>query len=348
VQEAILSVQRVSGGTQRSLGAFVQDIVRPLPNLTLTLAARIDHWRNYDAHNLESNYPSGTPTANNRLLPDTDATVASRGSFLIYHVTDRVNVWSSVSRGFRAPTLNELYRGFSVGAVRTNANELLGPERLTGGELGVSVAPTRAVTVRTTWFDNRVKNPVSNVTLSQVGTAVTQQRQNLGRTRIWGVQSDVDYRIGAVWIFSAGYLYNQAKVEAFVANPALVGKFLPQVPTHRGSVHVTYSDPKYATVTFGVQALGRRLRRRPELTRGPWIRAEPGLPACTRWRISRSRAPSAAKSMPLRRVQNLSSTGDISHSCVPTTIGSPPHQRRTAAPVCRALISLNQAGNVRG
>src|SRR5882672_5065733 len=184
VQQAVLSVQRVSGGTQRSLGAFVQDIVRPLPNLTLTLAARVDHWRNYDAHNLETNYPSGTPTANDRRFPDTDATVASPRIAAIYHVTDRVNVWSSLSRGFRAPSLNELYRSFVVGTVRTNANELLGPERLTGGELGVNVAPTRAITVRATWFDNRVKNPVSNVTLSQVGAIVTQQRQNLGRTRI--------------------------------------------------------------------------------------------------------------------------------------------------------------------
>ena len=61
-QQAVLALQRVSGGTQRSVGAFVQDILTPLPKLTVTLSARVDHWRNYDAHNLETAVIPGTPT----------------------------------------------------------------------------------------------------------------------------------------------------------------------------------------------------------------------------------------------------------------------------------------------
>ena len=52
-----MTLQRFSGGTQRSLGVFVQDIVTPTANLTLTLSARVDHWRNYNAHNLETQRP---------------------------------------------------------------------------------------------------------------------------------------------------------------------------------------------------------------------------------------------------------------------------------------------------
>ena len=40
------------------------------------------------------------------------------------------------------------------------------------------------------------------------------------------------------------------------ANATLVGKFLPQVPTHRGSVRVVYSNPRYPTVAAGVQLVG--------------------------------------------------------------------------------------------
>ena len=68
---------------------------------------------------------------------------------------------------FRAPTLTELYRQFSVGAVTTRPNDQLNPERLTGGEAGVNVAPAKNLTARFTWFDNRVENPISNVTLTQ-------------------------------------------------------------------------------------------------------------------------------------------------------------------------------------
>ena len=86
---------------------------------------------------------------------------------------------------------------------------------------------------------------------------VTQQRQNLGETRIHGLQSDVEYRAGSFLRFSAGYLYNDAKVtDGGVANAALVDKFLAQVPKHRGSVRAAYVNSKYASVAFSVQFLG--------------------------------------------------------------------------------------------
>ena len=130
VQNSVLALHRVSGGTQRSAGVFVQDIMK-MSRWTLTLSARGDWWKNVDAHNLETNIPSGTPTANNRLLASTSASVVSPRATALFRATDRINLWGSVGAGFRAPTLNELYRQFRVGTVLTLANELLGPERLT-------------------------------------------------------------------------------------------------------------------------------------------------------------------------------------------------------------------------
>ena len=60
---------------------------------------------------------------------------------VLYRVSDIAFAGGLVGAGFRAPTLNELYRQFRVGAVLTLANEPLGPERLVGGEAGVNVAP---------------------------------------------------------------------------------------------------------------------------------------------------------------------------------------------------------------
>src|SRR5262249_49869721 len=167
---------------------YVQDVATPLPTLTITLSARVDHWRNYDGHNLE-NVPSGAPAPGNKpSLPERDDTVASPHAAAMYHLSEQVSVWGAVNSAFRAPTLNELYRQFRVGSVLTLANENLGPERLVGGEAGVNIIPARGVNVRATWYDNHVRNPVSNVTLTTVGANVTQQRQNLGRTRIQGFQ----------------------------------------------------------------------------------------------------------------------------------------------------------------
>ena len=252
-------LNRISGGTQRSVGLYVQDLIVPLPDLTITLSARVDRWRNYDGHNLENSAITGAPTANNvPALPAREDTVASPRAAAIYHLTDKIDVWGDVGWGFRAPTLNELYRQFRVGSTLTLANPALGPERLVGGEAGVTLMPLPSLTLRSTWFDNRVTDPVSNVTdpARSTPTAITQQRQNLGKTRIWGIQNDAEYRIGTSWKLGAAYVYDQAKVTENPANTALVGRFLPQVPVHRGSVRVAYVNPKLATIAASVQFLG--------------------------------------------------------------------------------------------
>jgi outer membrane receptor protein involved in Fe transport len=308
---------RVSGGTQRSIGAFVQDVVAPAPNLTLTLSARLDTWKNYDGHNLETTSATGLPTAGHRpALPDRSDTVVSPRAAVLYQVTNRMSVWGAMSRGFRAPTLNELYRQFRVGATLTFANDQLGPERLIGGEAGVSLAPRRDVTVRATWYDNRVRNPVSNVTIA----ANTQRRQNLGRTRIRGLQTDVEYRIGSRIRLSGGYLFNRATVTAFDANPELIGNDLPQVPRHRGSVQVQYMDPRLATIGFDLRFIGRQFDDDLNIRVVPG-ESSPGLPGYLVGDLTASRSIGPSLQV-FAAVQNLFD-GESIVGTNPTTIGSP-------------------------
>jgi len=270
---ATLSLQRNSGGTQDSYGFFLQDVVS-FNNVVLTLSARVDSWKNHDGHIFENNVSTGLPSAGNRgPLQDRDDTVVSPRVAGLYRISERLSVWGDVGYGFRAPTLNELYRQFSVGLVRTLANEDLGPERLFGGEAGVRIETTRNSSIRSTWYDNGIENPVSNVT---IGTNL-QQRQNLGRTRIRGWQNDVEFRLNPSLRLTGGYLFNNAKVTEFDANPALVGLYLPQVPKHRGSVGVSYTNPRYLTVSATGMFFGRQFdddlnqRTKPGET-------EPGLP----------------------------------------------------------------------
>jgi outer membrane receptor protein involved in Fe transport len=273
---AAASIQRASGGSQLSQGAFVQDVITPTAKIVITLNARLDHWRNYDGHFDETTIATGAPTANNRpTIPDRTDTVGSPRVAALYHLTDRITTWGAWNSGFRAPTLTELYRQFSVGTVVTKPNDQLGPERLKGGELGASVAPAKNLTARVTWFDNRVTNPISNVTMTSsmpnyaticVGLTPGNcvQKQNLGATRIWGVQTDVEYLIGRNIRLSGGYMYDQAKVtDGGTVNAALASNcpgnpgqscFIPQVPVHRGSFQVAYNNAKYVNASLTIMA----------------------------------------------------------------------------------------------
>ena len=73
------------------LGVSCRTCSRRPTKLVLTLSARVDRWRNYDAHNLETNIPAGTPGAGNRpSIDDTEDTVGSPRFAALYHITDRV------------------------------------------------------------------------------------------------------------------------------------------------------------------------------------------------------------------------------------------------------------------
>jgi outer membrane receptor protein involved in Fe transport len=321
VAGATVTLLRESGGRQQSTGAFVQDIVSVSDALTLTFSARLDHWRNDEGHNLEFNQPSGEPTANhNPALPSRSDTVGSPRMAALYHVNDRMSVWGSLGTGFRAPTLNELYRQFRVGAVLTLANNQLGPERLVGGEAGIRLTPTSSTSVRATWFDNRVTDPVSNVTISAPGAAVVQQRQNLGGTHIQGIQTDFDYQPSSSWRLSAGYLFSHATVTKFDANPDLVGNFLAQVPRHRGSIEVAYQNPRWFDLSLDLQALGSQFDDDQNVRTVPGYDS-PGLPKYAVVSFYASRRVSRNLDV-FVGAQNLFDQ-EYFVGTLPTTIGSP-------------------------
>jgi outer membrane receptor protein involved in Fe transport len=318
-------LNRISGGTQKIGGAFVQDVMELSPKVQLTLSVRADSWRNYDAHNFETTIATGLPTANNRELADKSDNALSPRAALLYRANSRVSVWGSVSRGFRAPTLNELYRQFRVGQILTLANEELGPERLTGVEAGVSVAPTDRVTVRGTWFNNRVNDPIANVTTNAAGTV--RQRQNLGSTNIGGFQTDVSYRVNGYWGVSGAYVFDIAKVHEAVPDitgASLEGKYLAEVPKHRASFQVTFGHPRFLNMSLESQFVGHQFDDDQNVARIlPNVpdKTEIGLPAYNVTNLTASRTISRNLDI-FAGVQNL--FGTLYYvGTMPTTIGTP-------------------------
>lgn len=218
-----------AGGTQRTAGLFVEDLVSLTPRLSLTVGARIDAWRN------------------ERQDTEREETAVSPRASLLYRATDRWAWTASAYRGFRAPTLNELYRDFRVGDVLTLANDDLEAERLAGAEAG-AVFSTPRITARSVLFWMEVDRNVANVTLSVTPGLITRQRRNLGRTRSRGLELESTARLGGRWTLSGGYLLSDATVE----NGDLEGLRIPQVPEHQASLQLRFFDPGMGTL--GLQA----------------------------------------------------------------------------------------------
>jgi len=214
-----------SFGRQRTASAFVEDVATLATNVNLTAGIRYDGWRDFDA------IRNATPLAGR-----SDSSWSPRLS-LFYRANDRLALTASAYRAFRAPTLNELYRGFRVGNVVTNANESLGPERLRAFELGA-----RSGGIRVTGFWMTTDDTIANVTLTSTPALITRQRRNQGSSRSRGVEAEGEWLLAPAWRVSAGWLFTDAT--------ASTGKRVPQVPRNQATFQTTYATPR---ATVGVQ-----------------------------------------------------------------------------------------------
>ena len=239
---------RLVVASQRLAGFFVQDVVTAIPRVVLVLGARFDSWRNFSASRLETFNPTQQTTLTQ--FPDTEESAVSPRAGLLVHLNERLAVRGSFYQSFRAPTLNELYRPFRVGNVATEANSDLGPERLTGGEVGLNLAVSPKLFLRATGFWNRLQNPISNVTLSVTPELIIRQRRNLGRTRARGVSGQAEYRPNSRWRFRAGYLFNESTIESNPLQADLEGRLIPQVPRHRAGLGLDYFNRKRVHLNF--------------------------------------------------------------------------------------------------
>jgi iron complex outermembrane recepter protein len=242
-------LHRLAKGDQRLYGVFLQDVYDLGPAVEATLAVRYDHWSNLSADRTQL---LGDGSTADTPFPDRSAGQLDPKLGVRVRALDWLTVRGSAYRSFRAPTLDELYRPFTVGAVLTQANEHLDAETLTGGDAGVEVSPWGALTLRATGFWNELDHPVTNVT---VGTNL-RQRQNLGTARIRGLEAAADWRLAPGWLASGAYTFIDAQVTAAPGNPQLVGKRLAEDPLYRATVSLAYDDPTGFTAGVQVRILG--------------------------------------------------------------------------------------------
>jgi len=232
-----------SGGRQDLEGAYVEALLAPAPRWSFAAGLRGDGWRNV------SNPGSGGAPPGVRERRDAQA-LSPRLSAR-FQAGDSWALDLAGYRSFRAPTLNELYRGFRVGNVVTDPNPRLGPERLRGAELGIGWTPrtTRAARVRASLFSMDLEDSIANVTISSTPELVRRRRENLGRTRARGVELEGEAQPWRRLGVAGSWLLVDSTVRSFAADAALVGKRVPQVPRAQASLSFSWrGDATNATV----------------------------------------------------------------------------------------------------
>ena len=220
-----------SGGRQRILGIFGEDLIR-FHNWTVILAGRFDDWNDFNASSICTPVSGTCPSP--ALYPQRGDRAFSPRLSVLRSLSRNVSVTGSMYRAFRAPTLNELYRTFRVANVVTLNNPYLNAERLTGAEAGVNISTLdHKFDLRGTFFWSDIVDPVENVTIDPTSNPVLRQKENLGRIRSRGVELDGVVHVSRDIQLSAGYEFTGATVVAYqvpLGAVSLLGNEVAQVP----------------------------------------------------------------------------------------------------------------------
>jgi vitamin B12 transporter len=241
---------RRAGGSTATYGAFVEASVQASDALVLTGGGRVDFWSIDDGFRREIELINPFPGAvrsDEQFANRSGSEFTGRGGFA-YDLTDALSLRGAAYLGWRLPTLNELFRPFRVGADATAANELLEPERVKGGELGLDWNGG-LLTLGVTAFYNQLDNAIANVTLANgpgvfpgvgfvSGSGTYSQRQNLEAIRSRGVEIDAAFDLAALvegLAFRAGYSYVDAEVDGTGDAAPIDGLRPAQVPRHNAS-----------------------------------------------------------------------------------------------------------------
>ncbi|UIJ44240.1 TonB-dependent receptor [Sphingomonas cannabina] len=250
--------RRDAGGENRTMGLFADGSVA-LGDVTLSLGGRIDWWRIMDGSLTEYPLAGGAALTDNR-FPDRDGTEATGRAAIAWKPASALTLRAAAYRGWRLPTLNELYRPFRVGADATAANAALAPEKLTGFEGGIDLTPLPGVRLSLTAFDNRLDDAIANVTVAKgpgtfpgVGFVSAAGfylvRQNLDRVRSRGIEADANASFGA---FSARVSWSHVdpRVEASGTAAPLDGLRPAQTPRDTGSLSLAWTRPSGLSVAL--------------------------------------------------------------------------------------------------
>jgi outer membrane receptor protein involved in Fe transport len=234
-------------GKQVGGGLFGEWIARPTDRLSVIPSFRWDWWKNFDGHVVAQTGAETMPR-------DRTASVVNPKLAFQYQVTPTLRSAVSVYQAFRAPTLNELYRGFTFSGFRFLANENLSPERLTGGDAKIEAdLMKRRMRLRISGHYDDVKDQI--VFISEGLFAA--RRENVGRARSTGGGAELTFLATDHLSFQAGYTYTDAIIKSFQGDKTREGRQIPMVSRHQVVTGFTVAYPQWAEVTL----LGRYLSR---------------------------------------------------------------------------------------
>lgn len=214
--------------SSETVALYLQDELRVGNKLLLIPAVRVDHHDSFGTHT----------------SPKVGAT---------YSMSDNARIKANYGKGYRAPTLYELYSkmeksGMAPMTVHVLGNPDLNPETSTNFDLGFETELGK-LSSKVTYYHNDIKNMIDGddytgpETITNPG--IWSKYVNYGKVKISGLETEFGYNFDEHWSLRTVYNYLDAKDQQS-------GNRLAYRARHNGLVQLTWTDAKENPLTVNL------------------------------------------------------------------------------------------------
>lgn len=214
--------------SSETMAVYMQDELRVGNKLLLIPAVRIDHHDSFGTH-------------------------TSPKIGLTYSMSDNARIKANYGKGYRAPTLYELYSkmeksGMAPMTVHVLGNPDLDPETSTNFDFGFETELGK-LSSKISYFHNSIKNMIDGDDYdgpeTQTNPGIWSKYVNYGKVKIEGVETELGYNFDEHWSLRGVYNYLDAKDQQ-------TGNRLAYRARHNGLVQLTWTDAKENPLTVNL------------------------------------------------------------------------------------------------
>lgn len=244
-------VNSIVRGHTDTAAVYVQDAWSLAPSWKAILGVRAERWRAFGGRS-----DGGNPSP--IVLPDRSETATSPKVAVEFSPGPEWLARLSLARATRFPTPVELFQG-NISAVQlVSSNAKLRPERGLFTDFTIERYFARG-SARLTLFNEDTKDTLFNQS-NAATIPSTSNAQNIDRVRVRGIELATDTRgvLLPQLDLSASLAYNDSRVLAHAAAPAIVGKRFAQLPQVRASLVGIWRHTNDLNFSVGLRHSGRQ------------------------------------------------------------------------------------------
>ncbi len=241
---------RKAGGEQKTLGLFSTSQILLSNKSSVAVTLRADEVKNTDGLRQEWNTETNAQIRDD-LIASTSESFFSNNLTFYHDFSQNLRGMIRQSSGFRAPTLNELYRPFRVKNDIIESNQNLNTEKHLGFEAGLVFNSEDSWSISANVFTYSLDDMIANVVLSSEpgfnplcgfipNGGSCGQRLNLSESTVEGFEIVWESQLTDTFNARAQFLYAPSEIDSNDAIPELNGNEFPHSSPFRASISLDW------------------------------------------------------------------------------------------------------------